>query len=183
MPHVQSASIDSNDTFDLSRDDRADSARPDYEVRDAKNVDRSSRTSSGMYGVALTSEHPNNDSAMHLQEPQDEMKPQLKRRSMPVGIGHDYAHHADRSADIDALLLPLRDLGSNERNYSYNSDVSRRSAQVFDSEFQLKDHAALPAKQRVQKQSPVIAELKTNVIVSGVYLPLTPLTLTWLARR
>ena len=82
MPHVLQASIDSNATFDLTKDERSDSAQPDDAVDQANDLNRVSRASSGMYGLALTSELLDNDVAMQ-QERRDEVKTDLKLRSMP----------------------------------------------------------------------------------------------------
>lgn len=48
---------------------------------------------------------------------------------------------------------------------SLNSDSKRRT-QYFEEQFQYKDNAVGGARERVQREAPVIAELRTNVIVS-----------------
>ena len=52
------------------------------------------------------------------------------------------------------------------RSYSYN-DASKRRTQYYEDQFQYKDNAVTQTRERVQRQTPVIAELKTNVIVSS----------------
>jgi hypothetical protein len=46
-----------------------------------------------------------------------------------------------------------------------STDASKRRTQYYEDSFAYKDGHGQSAKERIQKDSPVVAELKTNVIV------------------
>lgn len=83
-----------------------------------------------------------------------------KRRSLPIADA--YAHLiAKGEFNEEAFNQMAGDRGS----VSLNSDSKRRT-QYFEEQFQYKDNAVGGARERVQREAPVIAELRTNVIVS-----------------
>lgn len=84
-----------------------------------------------------------------------------KRRSLPIADA--YAHLiAKGEFTEEAFNLMAGDRGS----VSLNGDSKRRT-QYFEEQFQYKDNAVGGARERVQREAPVIAELRTNVIVSA----------------
>lgn len=84
-----------------------------------------------------------------------------------------------------AVMLQQRKPGdrTSARSYSYN-DAAKRRTQYYEEQFQYKDNAVLQSREKVVRHSPVIAELKTNVIVSTIRLVFGRHTaLMWLAVR
>ena len=158
MPHSTKPSTDSQRTFDLSVDD------------DRPMTSNSSVHTKGLssYGVALTST-PSHDERTQL--PSQREKPQLirdRRKSAPGA--HTYAQVIEAGREpFDESLLQRQNASRNSmrsnRSASYN-DASKRRSQYYEEQFQYKDNAVGHSKEKVQRQSPVIAELKTNVIVS-----------------
>lgn len=88
-------------------------------------------------------------------------------------------------------LEPLKPLEPTEPDYSYGyshavtphaqpeerdanmmgsgvTEASKRRTQYYEDSFAYKDGHGQSAKERIQKDSPVVAELKTNVIVCGL---------------
>lgn len=125
-----------------------------------------SRTSSSAYGVAVTSSPAVDErTTLHSQQQQQQSEhgdlKNLRRRSTP-GTADDYA-----IADMIAQRGHLEELvrASDGRSYSYN-DASKRRTQYYEAQFQYKENTVTQTRERVQRQTPVIAELKTNVIVS-----------------
>jgi len=57
-------------------------------------------------------------------------------------------------------------MAGDRSSVSLNGDSKRRT-QYFEEQFQYKDNAVGSARERVQREAPVIAELRTNVIVSA----------------
>lgn len=67
--------------------------------------------------------------------------------------------------DIDDFLQKhLGDRNSMLANYN---NSSKQRTQYYEEQFQYKDNANSNVRERVQRESPVIAELRTNVIVCG----------------
>lgn len=119
---------------------------------------------SSSYGVALTST-PSHDERAQL--PSQREKASANRRKSAPGT-HTYAEvmeNAGREPFDESLLQRRPEDRSSTRSYSYN-EASKRRSQYYEEQFQYKDNAMGISKEKVHRQSPVIAELKTNVIVS-----------------
>lgn len=168
MPHSTQQSVDSDRTFDLSKPDRPSSRSSDRTARNSH-----SRRSSGLYGVALSSEAVTEE---RIAEPAQTFVVQqthkervdinkMRRRSTP-GTAEDYANVVVKTEDVE-LLIPGQRAAEldNMRNALYN-DASKRRAMYYEEHVQVKPKPVKKTKERVQLLSPVIAELKTNVIVS-----------------
>lgn len=72
--------------------------------------------------------------------------------------------------DMPAPLNVSRLNGVSSNRNSYNGELvspveTKTRAQYFEEQFQYKDHTS-SARERVHKDSPIVAELRTNVIVS-----------------
>jgi hypothetical protein len=177
MPHSTQDSTESAATFDLTRHGRPGTSDSDYSMKTR------SRTPSGAYGVAVTSSPPGDEringpaQQQQLQRSESGDLKQLRRRSTP-GTADDYAV-ADAIAQRGNLeeLVQQQRLNSDGRSYSYN-DAAKRRTQHYEDQFQYKDNAVTQTRERVQRQTPVIAELKTNVIVSAESLFTTLISLT-----
>ena len=161
MPDIANTddnSISSQHTFDLGSDDFDwDRGRSMSTGGDSQRTKRASSS----YGVALTST-PSQDERAGLPS-QRKSDNAWKRRSAP---GSEYAELiASSSFNFDDLSRR----GPGDRNSvhstSYN-DSSKRKSQYYEEQFQYKDNAMTQSALRVNGRSPVIAELKTNVIVS-----------------
>ena len=85
-----------------------------------------------------------------------------KRRSLPIADA--YAHLIAAGDFSDAAF---RKMAGDRGSVSLNGDSKRRT-QYYEEQFQYKDNVVGSARERVQKDAPVIAELRTNVIVSAV---------------
>lgn len=58
-------------------------------------------------------------------------------------------------------------MGTNRTSVSVNgANEAKRKTQTYEEQYQYKDNAYGSARERVHRESPVIAELRTNVIVS-----------------
>ena len=151
MPHSTKRSTDSQRTFDLSVDDD----RPM-----ASDPKRSSA-----YGIALTST-PSHDERAELpsQASQTEKRHRNRRKSAPGT--QTYAKVIENAGgNVEEAMLQRQIADRNSmRSFSYN-DASKRRSQYYEDQFQYKDGAVGHTREKVQRQSPVIAELKTNVIV------------------
>lgn len=102
------------------------------------------------------SQHPSGQPRGTLREPTWH-----KRRSLPIADA--YAHLiAKGEFTEEAFSLMAGDRSS----VSLNGDSKRRT-QYYEEQFQYKDSAMGSARERVQREAPVVAELRTNVIVSA----------------
>lgn len=164
MPHSTQDSTESFETFDLTTQTRPGTADSGSTMKSR------SRTSSSAYGVAVTSPSPvderNNlpsQQTQQLQRSESGDLKQLRRRSTP-GTAEDYAI-ADSIAQRGNLeeLMQRQRLSNDGRSHSYN-DTSKRRSQLYEEQSQ--QNGVVQTRDRVQRQTPVIAELKTNVIVS-----------------
>lgn len=160
MPHSTRGSIGSNQTFDLTKQDTPGTPESDETMKNR------SRASSSGYGVAVTSSPQTEQRNAAPPRPKSQAAEvgelsRLRRRSTP-GTADDFA-----VADMIAQRPNLEELvrANDGRSYSYN-DASRRRSQHYEEQFQYKENGTSQTRERVQKQTPVIAELKTNVIVS-----------------
>jgi len=62
---------------------------------------------------------------------------------------------------------PQRAMGGNRTGLSMNGGLDpKRRTTSYDEQYQYKDNAYNTARERVHRESPIIAELRTNVIVS-----------------
>jgi hypothetical protein len=73
----------------------------------------------------------------------------------------------DLSFDFPHIAIPNAQLAEKDAKMMSTgaSDVSKRRTQYYEDSFAYKDGQGQSAKERIQKDSPVVAELKTNVIV------------------
>ena len=85
-----------------------------------------------------------------------------KRTSLP--IVEAYADLVGRGGNIDAMLSSRQPDMNNVRTVYDSASKSRML--YYEEQFQYKANMVGGARERVQKESPIIAELKTNVIVS-----------------
>ena len=149
MPHSTKGSTGSYQTFDLTSQDRP-------------MTPHSSSRPNSSYGVAVTSP-TTNDERTSLPSQKDAMAA-IRRKSSPGNPGDVYAY-ADlikSSGNIDQVVKQ----GANDRrSYSY-TEAAKRKSQYYEEQFQYKDNAVGGVRERAVRQSPIIAELKTNVIVS-----------------
>lgn len=113
------------------------------------------------YGVALTSSTSHDERAAL---PSQVSRPDLSRRQSAPGT--DYADDAEVSGKSTSdLVEPFQQhRPGDRRSYSYN-DASKRRVEFYQDLYRYKDHDMSSARDKAQKHSPVIAELKTNVIV------------------
>lgn len=100
-----------------------------------------------------------------------------KRTSEPV-VPDGFAELLRSGGNIDELLasrkagdrgsLASRQPGDRSSVLSSNTVVDRRRTQYYEEQFQYKDNVMKQTQDRVQRESPVIAELRTNVIVGAI---------------
>ena len=65
------------------------------------------------------------------------------------------------------IVTPLRAMGGNRTSLSMNGSLDpKRRTTSYDEQYQYKNNAYSTARERVHRESPIIAELRTNVIVS-----------------
>lgn len=176
MPHSTQVSIESANTFelfsDLDHDQRPISALSRSSIYSDGTVTNDPKRFSDIYGVALTS-----TPAMARDERSRRLSSQrnsvstTRRRSTPApadsfAYGDTYGRSRDGTMGDNGR--PRRP--SADRNGAFNQsahDAAKRRTQYFEENFKYKEHALGDGRERVQRQSPVIAELKTNVIVSS----------------
>jgi hypothetical protein len=157
MPHGHQLSID---TFDLSIDDIALPLEADVdEERPMTSQSRASAT----YGVAVTSPPRDHDERKELPSQRNSV---ISNRRKSAPGSHTYADVMEQGGPVqEGPILRKGALKENRRSASYNEESKRRS-QYHEEQFQSKDGVVGLSREKVQKQSPIIAELKTNVIVS-----------------
>lgn len=64
-------------------------------------------------------------------------------------------------------IFPPRAMGGNRTSLSMNGSLDpKRRTTSYDEQYQYKNNAYSTARERVHRESPIIAELRTNVIVS-----------------
>lgn len=158
MPHSTRPSCDTSHTFDLTADDYVVSP---VDEDDNDHDQRPMTSQSSAYGVAVTS--------------RDERSELPSQRSSVVSSRRKSAPGAHSYADVmQQQGGPVQEGGAivrrggereNRRSFSYNEESKRRS-QYYEEQFLAKNGAPLVPREKVLRQSPVVAELKTNVIVS-----------------
>ena len=161
--------MDSQRTFNL--DDPDEHARP--MTSNSVSTSATKRAYGSGFGVALTST-PSHDERARLPSQQERRD---RRKSAPGNgvngfTGVNGAHRAAENDGIinnieEAMLAQRKAVDRNSvRSYSY-TDASKRRTQYYEEQFQYKDQAVGQTREKVVRQSPVVAELKTNVIVSS----------------
>lgn len=159
MPHSTSPSTDTVQTFDLGVDDDRPTVVEANE--EARPMSAHSKSSSA-YGVAVTST-PSRDERKELPSQRSSII-SSRRKSAPNS--HTYAEVMEQGGPVqEGPILKRNADRENRRSNSYNEESKRRS-QHYEEQFQYKNGLLGPSKEKVQRQSPVVAELKTNVIVS-----------------
>jgi hypothetical protein len=93
-----------------------------------------------------------------------------KRASASAPIAEAYADLVGRGGNIDEVLAgkPAADRTSMGQYID-----SRRRSQFYEDQFRYKDNEIGTVRDRVQRESPVIAELRTNVIVGHLIVLLS----------
>jgi hypothetical protein len=161
MPHVANDdSLSSFASFSLDVDGVYD--QPSRPMSAGGESERTKRASS-TYGVALTST-PSQDERSAL--PSQQKSTEWKRRSTPG------AEYAELIASQNFNFDDLKQRGPGDRNSFHSTsfnDVTKRRSQVIEDHNMYKDSVMSQSRERISRQSPVVAELKTNVIVSEKY--------------
>lgn len=168
MPHSIRPSVDSDRTFDLEKPDPAP-------IRSAENAMKThSKKTSSLYGVAVTSPPPVAEKRASVvtsaqlapPEPQKERVPvkKIRRRSAP-GTSEDYA--AVQTDEMDSLIPGRRAAEADTLPANgTNEPASKWKAMSYEEQVLGRGTAHKKISSRSQRYSPVIAELRTNVIVS-----------------
>ena len=160
MPHVRISSID---TFDLGVDDIPTPETPVEADFDEERPMTSQSKASTAYGVAVTSPPRDLDERKELPSQRNSI---ISNRRKSAPGSHTYADAMEHGGPVqEGPILRKGALKENRRSASYN-DESKRRSQYYEEQFQYKDGAVGLTREKAQRQSPVIAELKTNVIVS-----------------
>ena len=162
MPHSTQTSVESNGTFDLTTDARPKSSHSDRTVQSSQSRVHA-RVPSNSFGIAVTS-GPFRDERASLPSQRDSVLTAI-RNSGPTTPVADAGTRAGGNNANAALIYRKAGDRSSMRSYSSN-DVSRRGIAYHEEQVQNRDSGASSTKAKVPRQSPVIAELKTNVIVS-----------------
>ncbi|KAK3725557.1 hypothetical protein LTR37_000527 [Vermiconidia calcicola] len=169
MPHSRKLSQDSSYSFNLGIDERP-----------ITSDGASTKRASSSYGVAITST-PSQDERAVLPSQRESRPNAYKHKSAPGPAEDQYSELPGLPNEgLDNLLsqLKLNSQKSNSdsmRSFSYN-EASKRRSQYYEEQFQYKDNAMGQTREKVQRQSPVIAELKTNVIIKDEFTLVTDLS-------
>ena len=149
MPHsVKSSSGDtaSNYSFDLLRRMNSNSSTVD-------NNPANSNSNSNKPGVALST------STRHSQPVHARKRSSAPPTELYANIYSDLI----KTDEVDEFRF--KHLGNrNSMIASYNNSAKQRT-QYYEDQFQYKDNVNSSVRERVQRESPVVAELRTNVIV------------------
>ncbi|KAK5128865.1 hypothetical protein LTR85_000198 [Meristemomyces frigidus] len=116
-------------------------------------------------GTALTSRDSRSD--LPSQNPNA-----WKRASSPMAEA--YADLLGKGGNIDEVL-GSRKAGDRSSMGQYNN-ASKHRTQYYEDQFRYKDNEVGTIKERVQRESPVIAELRTNVIIKDEFTLVTDLS-------
>lgn len=140
-------------------------------------------TAGSTVGAAVSSRDSRSDLPSQLLNPNA-----WKRASSPVADAYaDLVGSERSSSNIDEMLASRQPgdrssvresaiaagVGGAPTNGSAAngaSSIDRRRTQYYEDQFQYKDNATSSIKDRVQRESPIIAELRTNVIVCAVVM-------------
>ncbi|KAK5685096.1 hypothetical protein LTS10_003171 [Elasticomyces elasticus] len=122
------------------------------------------RTATNLAGTALT----------HRASKPDINPNAWKRASSPIADAYADLVGAGKGGNIDEVMesRPARDRTSLGQ---YN-DLSKHRTQYYEDQFRYKDGEVGSNRDRVQRESPVIAELKTNVIIKDEFTLVTDLS-------
>jgi len=85
-------------------------------------------------------------------------------KRLSSSIAEAYADLLGKSGSVEEALAD-RQAGDRSSMASQYNSASKHRAQYYEDQFRYKDNEAGSVKERVQRESPVVAELKTNVIV------------------
>ena len=131
-----------------------------------KNGTPTGKRTSGSFGVALTST-PSHDERTKLPSQQQRENSNSWKRALSPVVPDGYADMIARGGNIDEVLGQRRagDRSSMQSVKNGYDNASKRRSQYYEEQFQYKDNAMSGPRDKVYKQSPVIAEMKTNVIV------------------
>ncbi|KAK4972629.1 hypothetical protein LTR28_011998, partial [Elasticomyces elasticus] len=142
---------------------------------------RSSRRSSAfpkaagteIVGATLALPNKNEDTSSHLHSDfsfEDQSKP-------PSPVAEAYNDLIGRSTITTDTTTHGAGGDKQEMNGNYHAEHdSKRRTAYYDEQFAYKDGGSGTARERVQKDSPVIAELRTNVIIKDEYTLVTDLS-------
>ncbi|KAK5138514.1 hypothetical protein LTR08_000101 [Meristemomyces frigidus] len=97
-----------------------------------------------------------------------------KRASSPVAEAYNDLVGRRGSGNIDEVLGSRK--GGDRSSMSQYNSASKHRTQYYEDQFRYKDNEAGTVKERVQRESPVIAELKTNVIIKDEFTLVTDLS-------
>lgn len=159
MPHSTSPSTDTVQTFDLGIDDDSETV---VEVVDEARPMSAQSKSSSAYGVAVTST-PSRDERQELPSQRNSI---ISNRRKSAPNTHTYAEVMEQGGPVqEGPILRSGALKENRRSASYNEE-SKRRLQYYEEQSNLKNGVHGHTKEKAPRQSPVVAELKTNVIVS-----------------
>lgn len=152
MPHSTSASID---TFELVVDEPRPTFLDDEDERERPMTSKSQ--SSSAYGVAVTSQTPTRDERSDLPSQRNSV---ISNRRKSAPGANSYADIMAQGGPVQEGTIIRRGADKdNRRSLTFSEDSKRRSQHI-------ENGIAGMTREKVQRQSPVIAELKTNVIVS-----------------
>lgn len=163
MPHSTQPSASSANTFNLEVDDDRPPTVAEVEVEDDRPMTSKSNSSSA-YGVAVTSQTPPRDERTELPSQRNSLT-SARRKSAPSA--HTYAQVMEAGGLVQEGII-IRKGESRDKRSSMSHEQSKRRSQYYEDQLSYKDGAVTSTRENVQKSSPVIAELKTNVIVSEV---------------
>lgn len=112
----------------------------------------------GAFGVAVTSSSANDERAKLPSQRN------WRRKSTP-GTIENQTPEVNGYAFEEIMAQRKASDRTSMRSMTYD-DRSKRRSQYHEEQFEYKDNARGSTRERIMKHSPVIAELKTNVIVS-----------------
>ncbi|KAK4545375.1 hypothetical protein LTR36_003555 [Oleoguttula mirabilis] len=155
MPHSTQTSLDSKSHY-------SEQSRPMTSTAAALQA---KSTGLPQVGRAVTSRDSRTDSS--AQNPNA-----WKRTSSPIADA--YADLIGNGGNIDEVV-GSRKAGDRSSMGQYNN-ASKHRTQYYEDQFRYKDNEAGTIKERVQRESPVIAELRTNVIIKDEFTLVTDLS-------
>ncbi|EME85686.1 uncharacterized protein MYCFIDRAFT_213956 [Pseudocercospora fijiensis CIRAD86] len=126
------------------------------------------QTSSSQAGLALVLKNARSPQPSNLKG---------ERNSLPGGDA--YASLVSKP-DIDEFLQ--KHLGDKDSMIAAYNNSSQQRKQYYEEQFQYKDNIQGGVRERVQRESPVIAELRTNVIIKDEFTLVTDLSYHLAAR-
>ncbi|KAF7194455.1 Macrophage migration inhibitory factor-like [Pseudocercospora fuligena] len=143
------------------------SADSNASTHSLEHVDLMPQKSSSQVGLALVSNG-------HSPQPLN-----LKRERSSLPGGDAYASLVGKT-DLDEFLQ--KHLGDKDSMIAAYNNSSQQRKQYYEEQFQYKDNVQGGVRERVQRESPVIAELRTNVIIKDEFTLVTDLSYHLAAR-